>query len=140
MRKGVPAYLQNVRSKIHDTFVSNVNYNRNGYGNSNKYRWGKFYIDIDQHLRLLSRVHTGETFSCTSFLRSTVLGTDPSHIMLSSGIWYLWHLTYAISGALAELDGDQVDSSFCLFLEYFDTPRTSSLRIEHFSTTCGRSL
>ena len=30
VRKGAPQYLQNVRSKIHDTFTSNMNYNRNG--------------------------------------------------------------------------------------------------------------
>ena len=28
VRKGAPHYLQNVRSKIHHTFTSNVNYNR----------------------------------------------------------------------------------------------------------------
>ena len=35
VRKGAPHYLQNVRSKIHHTFTSNVNYNRqpsNYYG------------------------------------------------------------------------------------------------------------
>ena len=27
VRRGAPSYLQNVRSKIHETFVANVNYN-----------------------------------------------------------------------------------------------------------------
>ena len=30
VRKGAPHYLQNVRSKLHDTFTSNMNYKTNG--------------------------------------------------------------------------------------------------------------